>query len=286
MPDFTHPAKWRDTVDPFTLSMHHFALQDVLGYPHAGNDVFQVCGTWQGQTVEAYIKAARHPDAQILREVQVLTALDDPRFPRVIDHGESGVPFSVTLALPGKRLSVLKNEDPGLSTLPYMTAWGQMLARIHTLRPLIDDAPHRRFMDAPDAAMLQGLNLDHLIGFFDHAPGEGARVFCHGDCHYANILWQGDRLSAVLDFELCGMGDRDYDIAWALIRRPGQAFMDTEDEIRHFLHGYQSIAPLHEARVRFFMAQIYVFFLAAISNNTAYAEFVRTWLNQYAPMPN
>ena len=285
MPDFIHPAKWRDTVDPFSLPMQQFTLLEVLGYPHAGNDVFQTRGTWQGRTVEAYIKAARRPDAHILREVQALHFLADARFPRVIDYGAGDAPFSVTLALPGKRLSVLKNEDPALSTLPHMAAWGRMLAQIHALRPTIDDAPHRRFMDAPDAETLQALDLNHLTGRFDHAPGDGARVFCHGDCHYANLLWQGPQISAVLDFELCGMGDRDYDIAWALIRRPGQMFMDTEDEVLAFLEGYNSVAPLDEGRVRFFMAQIYVYFAAMNQSDTAYHAFVRAWLNRWAQMP-
>lgn len=42
-----HPAKWRETIDPFELDYHHFQLTEILGYPHAGNDVFHAKGIYQ-----------------------------------------------------------------------------------------------------------------------------------------------------------------------------------------------------------------------------------------------
>ena len=41
-----HPEKWRETADPFQLPFRRFILKEVLGYPHAGNDVFQVTGIY------------------------------------------------------------------------------------------------------------------------------------------------------------------------------------------------------------------------------------------------
>lgn len=35
------PGKWKETIDPFSLN---FNLKEVLGYPHAGNNVFHVSG--------------------------------------------------------------------------------------------------------------------------------------------------------------------------------------------------------------------------------------------------
>lgn len=37
-----HPDKWSETIDPFTLPFSNFYLVTILGYPHAGNDVFHV----------------------------------------------------------------------------------------------------------------------------------------------------------------------------------------------------------------------------------------------------
>ena len=47
-----HPAKWRETIDPFELDYHHFRLTEILGYPHAGNDVFHAKGIYQQQETE------------------------------------------------------------------------------------------------------------------------------------------------------------------------------------------------------------------------------------------
>ncbi len=65
--------------------------------------------------------------------------------------------------------------------------------------------------------------------------------FVHGDFHYANLLWKDGHISGILDFELAGIGDRDFDIAWALILRPGQKFMRTEEELREFIAGYTAV---------------------------------------------
>lgn len=39
-----YPSKWRETMDPFSLEFTEFELKRILGYPHAGNDVFYVNG--------------------------------------------------------------------------------------------------------------------------------------------------------------------------------------------------------------------------------------------------
>ena len=43
------PKKWRDTIDPFKLKFNDFVLKKVLGYPHAGNDVFYVIGFYNNK---------------------------------------------------------------------------------------------------------------------------------------------------------------------------------------------------------------------------------------------
>lgn len=54
------PDKWRETIDPSTLHFYNFHLKEVLGYPHAGNDVFYVQGIGKdGQEVKAFLKVER-----------------------------------------------------------------------------------------------------------------------------------------------------------------------------------------------------------------------------------
>lgn len=49
-----HPGPWRDTIDPFTLPYRSFKPLEILGYPHAGNDVFYVRGLYHGRQINAY----------------------------------------------------------------------------------------------------------------------------------------------------------------------------------------------------------------------------------------
>ena len=77
-----------------------------------------------------------------------------------------------------------------------------------------------------------------------------------------------------------GYGNRDFDIAWALFRRPGQKFMKTEAEQESFLCGYQQVAPCDRAAVKYNMAQCYVYFLQFSGDNTEYCDYIRSWLKQ------
>ena len=46
---------------------------EILGYPHAGNDVFYVRGLYHGRQINAYIKAARQRGADIGNEISILS---------------------------------------------------------------------------------------------------------------------------------------------------------------------------------------------------------------------
>ena len=89
-----HPDKWRETIDPFSLPYKSFKPVEILGYPHAGNDVFHAKGMFEGKEVRAYIKAARQKGAAIENEVEILSLLHSSIYPAVIDHDPGGTPFS------------------------------------------------------------------------------------------------------------------------------------------------------------------------------------------------
>ena len=107
-----HPAKWRATADPFALPYRSFEPVEVLGCPHAGNDVFQMRGLYRGRLVEAYVKVARRSGAGVCNELAVLAALECPLAPEVIDYDARGGRFLVTLAKPGERLSPILQGNP------------------------------------------------------------------------------------------------------------------------------------------------------------------------------
>ena len=275
-----HPAKWRETCDPFSLDYHGFQLTEILGYPHARNDVFHVRGVCEGQEVTAYIKAARQKESAIDRDVSLLVQLDAPIFPKVLDAGREPVAFSVTQARPGARLSVILGENEGMASLAYMEEYGAALAQMHQLTPTAPPQADRRFYHRPPKELLDKLNLSHLDTYFSRPPAPGATVFCHGDFHYANLLWEDQHISAILDFELSGYGNRDFDIAWAMFRRPGQRFLKTPEEQRLFLQGYARHGEFDAHAVQYYMAQSYVYFLEFSDDDPEYCASVRAWLSE------
>ena len=271
-----HPPKWRETCDPFALRYHRFQPLAVLGYPHAGNDVFYTRGIYDGQEVNAFVKVARQSGADIENEIAILKQLRLECVPKVIDHGDG---FSVTLEIPGERLSTILGENEHLLSLSYMEEYGAALAELHGMKISAGNVKDRRFFHKPSTKLLAKLNLKFMEEYFTREPYKESRCFCHGDFHYANLLWKGGHISGILDFELAGYGNRDFDIAWALLVRPGQKFLKTEDEQQAFLKGY---GACDLKAVLYYMAQSYVYFLEICGDDEAYCAFVRDWLAKQA----
>lgn len=275
-----HPDKWRDTCNPFSLPYHTFYITDVLGYPHAGNDVFYAKGIYDNKEVTVYIKVARQAGAAIDNEVEILRQFNIPNIPTVIDYDLENVPFSVTLELPGERLSTILGDNENMDSLSYLEEYGAALAMIHQMPIHAGDVSDRRFFHAPTQEMLERSNLSFLNDYFAKPPAKQTKCFCHGDFHYANILWQDHHISGILDFELAGYGNRDFDIAWALFLRPGQKFLKTEQEQQAFLKGYAQHGTYNPDAVRYYMAQCYVYFLQLCSDDSLYCNYIRKWLNK------
>ncbi len=275
---FTHPAKWRETADPFSLDFHTFQPIEILGYPHAGNDVFHVRGIYNGEKITAYLKIARHRDAALENEARIMPQVKHPAVPKILDTGSDEQHFLVTEEKAGQRLSVILGENEDMESFEYMHEYGAALGFLHQLK--IDASPvaERRFFHAPSDELLSELELTSLGDYFSRKPTNITTVFCHGDFHYANILWDNHHISGILDFELSGYGNRDYDIAWAIIRRPGQRFMKTEDECRRFLEGYAEYGSYNLDNICYYMAQIYIYFLSSCGDDEEYSMYIRNWL--------
>ena len=69
------PKKWRETIDPFKLKYNNFTLKEILGYPHAGNDVFYVKGIYKNKEIYAFIKINRQKGADVKNEIEVLNKI-------------------------------------------------------------------------------------------------------------------------------------------------------------------------------------------------------------------
>lgn len=100
------------------------------------------------------------------------------------------------------------------------------LARIHTIP--VDEFPHLPCADA--AKMVADLKM-RFAGYGgdrpvlalaikwleDHVPEPAPAVFLHGDFRMGNLMADANGLAAVLDWELCHLGDRHQDLAFGCI---------------------------------------------------------------------
>lgn len=251
------PAKWRETIDPFTINFKHFKLIEVLGYPHAGNDVFHVRGEYQGESCSAYIKVERQTGANILNEVAVIGQLHFPFIPQVLEYSKTSPRYIITREMPGERLSTLLGANEGYKSLDYMETYGNTLALLHQAEVDCADVVPRRFSERPAHERVARFNLEFAEEFLiNHPPTDQTKCFVHGDFHYANLLWLGGQISGVLDFELSGLGIREYDMAWAVLLREGQKFLKTTEERELFLKGYAKKHPFSRIAFDHYLVQI------------------------------
>lgn len=198
-----HPEKWRDTEDPYSLPYKNFSLLEVIGYPHAGNDVFQVKGIYNQQEVEAYIKVARQLGADIENEINIISAINCKLAPSIIDYDEEKKHFCVSLAKQGDRLSTIVGDNFNYVSLDYLYEYGQTLAKLHETGGTFPEVKDRRFFHIPEKQYFSELNIEFVYEYLiSNQPQIINKCFCHGDFHYANILWQEKHISAILDFEL------------------------------------------------------------------------------------
>ena len=274
------PAKWRETADPFSFDFNNFTLVEVLGYPHAGNDVFFVKGIFDEKEVYAFIKSKRHVDANLENEVFIINSLPLSNVPKVLDYDGKDFSFCVLSAMDGQRLSVLVGDNADNRSLDYMFEYGKALASLHKSKiDGLKEVKWRRFFDIPSDEFLAEYGLDFVKDYLvKNKPSKINQCFVHGDFHYANLLWENGKISGILDFELAGLGNKEFDVAWTVIRRPGQTFMKTQQEIDLFLEGYCSANTIDESLVKYYMVQVYCHFYAVGKNNEEYCAYIKDTL--------
>ncbi len=277
-----HPEKWRETENPYDFPYKNFSLLEVIGYPHAGNDVFHVRGIYQKKEVEAYVKAARQPGADIENEINTVRSINCELAPFIIDHDEEKKHFCVSLAKQGERLSTIVGANSNNASLDYLYEYGQTLAKLHAKEGVFPDVKDRRFFHIPEKQYFLDCELEFVHDFLvSHQPKDVHKCFCHGDFHYANLLWKDKHISAILDFELSGWGNKEFDIAWSLILRPGQRFLSTDAEISLFMSGYLSVGNCVLEYVKYYMVLIYSHFYKLGKDNFAYQSYIKNVFLEY-----
>lgn len=278
--------KWREPlIDPFNIAFSNkLKLKSIEGYPHAGNDVFECNGFYNEEPLIFYLKVERQEDADINNEVEIIKRLQNSLIPvpKILDFNiNRDFSFIATETIIGDRLSTILSKEDSCDSLKkslmYMKKFGESLGKIHSLNIQWKQAKMRRFHGC---LPLEKITEDRILKIANwlnnNEPKEKEKVFIHGDHHYANLLWNNDKIAAVLDWELCGIGWKEFDIAWSLILRPSQSFLKTKEEQISFLEGYETQCPFNIDDFNYCKVLIYLHFYDIGKNigDINYTEFV------------
>lgn len=206
-------------------------------------------------------------------EILANTALKDLQIPEAVEFGlHEGHEYLVLEMLPGKRLSFMQDEYQSDSR-GYCRKFGRNLARIHSLKIEAPAEKARKYHSPPEAGS-GGYITEVNAWLRDCVPERKENGFVHGDHHYANLLWENGDISAILDWELSGRGNREFDLAWAVFLRPGQKFFDSREEEDLILTGYSDFLTSSMADYEYFKVQVMAHFHTFINDDAAY----RKWL--------
>jgi homoserine kinase type II len=206
------------------------------------------------------------------RLVEALAAGGLPTPPPV--PAVSGRPYAPLPGAAGKWVSVFpwrsgRHLAPAEVTEERAAALGEALASMHAIgaalppawwRTSIYDHDHlveryRRFAASRDPELARAIEVigEELALAAAAAPlrGAAARGIIHGDLFRDNVLWDGPRLTAILDFEQASGGSLAYDLAVCLndwCWGPGEVHGGPRAELAGaLLAGYQRRRPLPDA---------------------------------------
>jgi aminoglycoside phosphotransferase (APT) family kinase protein len=172
----------------------------------------------------------------IAREARILCALASTGIPvpRVFGtgRGPSGSAFLVMEKAPG---AALENEDDARRLDPSERRElglqvAATLGRLHRLDPAILGVPRsttpylvRQLRRVTESWNHHGISCPHDADWQavraqlgDRLPSAAAPVVMHGDFRLSNLLVADSAVTAVLDWELCTIGDPMADLAWLL----------------------------------------------------------------------
>ena len=172
-------------------------------------------------------------ELSLAREASVYRALRDSgvRLPRLLAEAPDGRALLLERA-PGQDAfaAIADGAARNRVALDFFGA----LAALHALDPRALELPGlARPRDERDAARLELAlwrriaerdgPLDALLalafGWLDDAAPPAARVaLCHGDAGPGNFLFEGERVTALLDWEFAHLGDPHDDLAWVAVR--------------------------------------------------------------------
>ena len=278
--------KYRDLlIDPFKINFKTFELIKILNYMPAGNDVIECLARFNNNEKIVFIKIERSKMACFETEVSNIKKLKDNNLyslmPNVLEYGTiDNKRYIVLSKIEGRRLSeIITNNNNENKRKRYLIKYGMELSLIHKIncsyfkeakQRIINDIPNSKDYKIEDSFIIKCINY-----LAKERPLLKKDTFIHGDFHYANILWKNKKINGVLDFEYSGKGVKEQDIAWSVVLRPGQKFLDNINDINYFLKGYKLNGNYDEKILKWCLINAFCHFYLMNIKNKEYINKIK-----------
>lgn len=281
--------KWRELkTDPSKIKYKKIKLLKIISYPYCGNDVVECLCSYKNISLNLFIKIERSAKASFQTEVNILSILKKKSYylniPEVIEDGYvDDKKYIVLTKIYGDRLSSIFSKNISEKDKEeYLFKYGRELAKIHNISPKdFKDAPKRSLHDIPREDKYKDEDILGYISFLkENKPLINLNTFVHGDFHYANVYWENNEISGILDWEYGGRGFKEQDIAHALILRNTQMFMDNINDIKTFLTGYKSIGNYDLDNLKWCLINGYCHFYLMNKDDQVYRNKIKALLNE------
>lgn len=276
--------KYRElTIDLFSIQYKNIKLKKIISYPPAGNDVVEAIADIKNKEENVYIKFERSKMANFETEYKHLKLLNDINFfPKVIEFGTvNGKNYIILEKIEGDRLSDIFKRDKKDKNI-YLKEYGKTLSQIHNIQNReFDKAFQRPINETPKNYKNSDEFSEKIIKYLEENKVEkDNKTFIHGDFHYANVLFKNKKVNGIIDLEYSGLGFKEQDIAWALILRPGQKFMDNIDDINLFLEGYRSKSDFEYDKFKWCYINGSIHFYLMNYENEEYKQKIRNLIEK------
>jgi aminoglycoside phosphotransferase (APT) family kinase protein len=200
-------------------------------------------------------------------QVRVLAATKAP-VPQVIAWDGSGdrlgAPFVLTELIEGETVPrrILRAPELAAARDRFATQCGEILAEIHST-PLsgLDDADQLdRVIGWLDAIGRPHPAFEIAIAWLrENRPAPRDQVLVHGDFRNGNLIIGPDGIRAVLDWEMCHVGDPAEDLAWVCVkawRFRGPGVVGGMGEVAGLLAAYTAASGREIEPARLFWWQV------------------------------
>lgn len=201
-----------------------------------------VCDEKNPSEIRTLTRVLGHLETHAFPTPRVVTTRDGRPF---IEHG--GKPVYIKEFIPGQVCPTL------LSHMVFQV--GQALARLHAMAPcpgLAQQFPYGmnafdEILDAEISHPYRGW-LEEKKYFLQTALDPAmARGFIHGDIFWDNLIFSGQVLGAILDFEEACYYYKLFDLGMAAVGCCAQNGLFDMDQVKQLVAGYQTLCPLAKA---------------------------------------